>query len=545
MATAATWRTGDKLFIEPTVLVGASTSGGRQYVDPDLTGGAAYIQNGRLYVHYPVSNETRPAAVVTTTYSQAQKRSYSKVIAFAVTSSLTFSTMIAKQFLFAISSTFSSRRIVQLMRSMGVSAALTMAAQFTLVMKFLVATSYSFSRLISLTRTFTSQLVTRIDGVIQRTGADIGVAVSALLFGRRGPVHVRYRFYKSDISGTTGEEIKGVTNASVSMSNFRDHTWELTFDMLESAQIDPLKSYIKVVAQVRHFGVWRSFPLGLYLLRKPKTVKSQAFTRWSLTGRSPEVLLGMDMPNVPYNALPGQDVLALVRQIILDRGVPADRIVFPPGGATLTSGITFDPVVDQAGTYWLRIANTLLNAGGYYALYTDEEGKFTTKKMGSRTVIEADVRMGPEYEPVVVNEVQDSYEDDRFANRVIVFSRNVNDTPPIVATAENHNAASPASFEQLGRWETKTVNLTTVVTQADAQTMAQAELERASGFYRKITLQTIPDPRRKPREVYEVLLRDRSGRTVVDGLWDVTSWTLPLTAAPTTMSHEISRIEKV
>jgi hypothetical protein len=137
-------------------------------------------------------------------------------------------------------------------------------------------------------------------------------------------------------------------------------------------------------------------------------------------------------------------------------------------------------------------------------------------------------------------EVLESFEDARFANRVVVRSGDPNISPPIVSVAENHDPQSRGSIENLGRVVQKEpLVLKSVATQADADRVAGAELKKASSLARKLTFATLPDPRRGPREIYQIDLANRKEGVLVDGSWQVTYWTLRLDLSE--MVHSVSR----
>ncbi len=96
----------------------------------------------------------------------------------------------------------------------------------------------------------------------------------------------------------------------------------------------------------------------------------------------------------------------------------------------------------------------------------------------------------------------------------------------------------------MGRWITKRVNLKTITSQVDADRMARAQLEAASGFYRRATINTLRDPRREPDETYEMAV-DSEGVRVMDGRWRVINWSLSMSGGLEPMQHEIAKVEKL
>lgn len=376
-----------------------------------------------------------------------------------------------------------------------------------------------------------------------------------LLAGALGTPELRYKLYRSNISGEELEELPGVDSASISLSNFRDHTWELSVSMRETEKLDAFAGWVKAVAFLRDPDAldgptpgWQRFPLGLYRFRSPKGIKKRIprSDTWELAGLSPEALLLGSSAYKGYTVPKNIGVLARVRLILTTTfGVPASRIIFPTDDVILTTATYFDPE-DASAVKWLRICNALLAAGGFIALYTDNEGRFLTKKIEERSDRDPDVQYGSEIlkERQVVDDIPYEYDDERFANRIVVKDEDVNKTPPIVGVAENHDPESEGSIENYGEIvQPDPIMLKNIASQAEANLIARARLAAASGFNLKLSLTTIPDPRRGARETYGLDLRRDDGTVVFDGNWTVTGWDMSLDR--TAQSHEISRLVRL
>lgn len=368
-------------------------------------------------------------------------------------------------------------------------------------------------------------------------------SIDTILSGAAGAVEFRYKLYLSNINGDALTELRNIVwSGSVSMSNFRDHSWELSLDMKASDQVDPLRDYLLVKAQIRNGNNWQEFPLGLYRMKAPSADHLEHLSNWSLTGQSLEVLVAEDMAAYGYTATTTAGVLAQVRTILQNHGVPAARIALPQTDKMLTSAIRFDPASDAESCKYLRIINALLNAGGFRSLQTDATGRFISESQRDTALRAADVTYTND--GMITGSIKDDYDDARFANRVVALAKNVNDTP-LTSIAENRSAASAGSIETLGRIITKVVQLQGTTTQADLDRVARSELIKSSGYYRKLSISTLPDPRRGPYEIYEISLTDSRGGSIVEGLWSVVNWTLPLTSPPAAMTHELSGVEVI
>jgi hypothetical protein len=128
----------------------------------------------------------------------------------------------------------------------------------------------------------------------------------------------------------------------------------------------------------------------------------------------------------------------------------------------------------------------------------------------------------------------------------VVRSQDTGDVTPLVSKAYNRNPDSTGSINYLNRTFSKTITLNTATSKAEMDVMAQSELEKASGFNRKLSLSHLFDPRLlTPRVVLGLTLTDSEGNVVVDGRWSHNSCNLPLTRPATPMTSEVSRIEEV
>lgn len=383
-----------------------------------------------------------------------------------------------------------------------------------------------------------------------------------ILEGRYGNPVLRYRLFRSDNAGEELEEITDHSDASVSMSNYRDHRYELSFGVQGVVDLrevlDPFRDYVKADARLWDpLGQeWKDYPLGLYRLWGPEAEHNREGTTWTLTGRSPETNLIRESAHLGHAVGPGTGVLAEATAILRARGVPGHMISFPPPGEDreLGTGMYFDPRANPDQTPWLRVINRLFAAGGFHALYTDAGGRFTTRRLTDRADREPQVlyssRRGSSGalrgELLVVEDLRDSFDDDRFANRVIVMSEDVNTSPPIYVIAENNDPNSPASIPSIGVFQKDPITLQNVASRDVAEDHAREALARSSGFNHQLAFSTVPEPRRGPWEVYELDILNDHGAVVAEGNWFVTGWTLPLSGGESpgeAMTHEVSTVE--
>lgn len=375
---------------------------------------------------------------------------------------------------------------------------------------------------------------------------------SAILQGFRGPRHYDFKLYRSNKSGDELEEIPGVRSARISLSNFRDHTWELQLPVGQESEIDFITDFVKVVVRLwdAAIGDWQNFDMGLYHFTAPEGEDNPLTTEYSLTGKSLESILLDSSAYLGYRVVAGTGVLSAAKTILVSRGFSSDRIDFPPTAEdkTLPYPMFFDPFQDADAVRYLRIVNALLAAGGFYALYCGKDGKFRTKALPTIPKKSGDAKYGTTgagFEKMLVGTSPWSIDDENFSNSVVVQSGDVNQQFLIVR-AENHDPNSRVSIEALiaagkgdGRVQKEPFVLQQLATTAEAQALANEILRRESGMNLTRTITTFFDPRRDAREVYELNMYREDGGEVATGIWPVVGFEVELNPDSLTMSHEL------
>jgi hypothetical protein len=385
----------------------------------------------------------------------------------------------------------------------------------------------------------------------------------ALLEGSRGAQNRSVRLHRSDVSGGVYEELEAFEGGTVSMSNFREHTWELSVRRRDIGRLGLFGEYVRAFVDYEdpEWDETLSFPMGHYRFERPRGTHSQILSTYELTGRSAEVLLLESGAYQGYKANAGTNILTAVASIITARGVPSNRIKFPAVTKTLTSPFQVSPLEAYEESYWLRIANSLLAAGGFYALYTDAEGFFTTKEMESVSTSTPHVTYGNvgDAEDLVTGDVAFEEDDERFENRKVVYAGDPNTSATLYAIAELRSTVpavptantvylidpdSPATIDAMGMViQKEAVTLPTLVSVTTAKSVALTHLKISAGLNEKVQLTTVPDPRRGPREDYGIELANEDGDTLYTGRFNVTGWTFPLDLSAQT--HELSRLVKL
>ncbi|HET9867875.1 MAG TPA: hypothetical protein VFQ06_11325 [Nitrospira sp.] len=371
----------------------------------------------------------------------------------------------------------------------------------------------------------------------------------AMLRGQFGQIEYRYRLWKSNNVGDHLQEIESVEEASFSLNNMRDHTWELDLPLDVVDYFDIWGDWVKLEVQMRTgAGLYGgeqviTRPFGLYYFDERAGEDSPERRKWDLGGKSPEGRLMGSTAELGYSVLPGTSILQNVRNLLIAQGVPASMILFPPASDDVQMGTTthFDPFNNATDTRWLRIANTVLAAGGFLALFADNYGRICTRKINPSNRIEPSHTYGttPESDRIISSEsIGYSYDDQNFANRVVVYSGDPSEAASY-GVAENHDPNSRVSYERLGYWVQKDpIELPSLVSPSEAQAVALQALRLASGMNLKLNFETGFDTRIAPRQAYGLEVFSDAGEAIwTSQVWPVLNVSASLNLSP--MRHEV------
>lgn len=375
-----------------------------------------------------------------------------------------------------------------------------------------------------------------------------------MLAGLRGTVHYVPRLFLSNIYADELTSLPGVTAAAVNLSNFRDNTWELQLDCKVTDAFDPERDWVLAA-----IDVWSDFdttlkryPLGLYRFDiAPEGTDEPEGSSWHLDGLSPEVLLMRHPAVTGFKVAPGASVFTAVRQAFTANGIPTSRLTLPPDSQDklLPQGAYFDPIKDSDGALYIRIVNNLLSQGGFGAIQTNATGQFFASKVVSIEQKRPAVFYGPTDRGadhmILRTGIPKTVSRDRFANQVYAYTTNTNTDPPLTSLATNDNPNSKASVVSLGYTITKVLSLDSVSDQATLDLITRAELARSSSYHLERKLVTKLDPRRGPDEAYEAYAVNAYGVPVIEDVWSVTNFDIPLSSVPGEMTHTVTRNEQL
>lgn len=213
------------------------------------------------------------------------------------------------------------------------------------------------------------------------------------------------------------------------------------------------------------------------------------------------------------------------------------RISIPTSAYTSTKIVDWEP-----GTSRLTRVNDRLMMAGYYTLCFDRHGVAMSFPYRDLATSEPAVTYSGGSGARLVPPVEDQPDMTRLCNRVVVIGTDPAQAP-VYAVRENTDPLSPVSFDNLGGiWITRTEESPEIQTQDAADDLADELIRNGASYYRTLEIQTIPDPRRNPREVYALNLSNADG-VVADGKWHVSGYELPMGASVQPMRHFLNREE--
>jgi hypothetical protein len=390
--------------------------------------------------------------------------------------------------------------------------------------------------------------------------------IASILAGYHGAVEFDYELWQSNITGDKLALLDTVDSASVNLSNDRDNTWELGVNLNATQSIDPFLDYVLLVVKIRTaIDEWYEFPRGLYRFTTPKGSDNVFYTDWDLIGESLEVLLLDNQAYNGYRITAGAGALTVARTLLTLNGIPASRINFPVVDNAITKDIVVSPQQNAEDAKYLRIINKALASGGFYALYTDSQGFFTTHELDAPKPVAvkytANKDASESGEELICDDIQWEYSRE-FLNKVSVYSADGStDSPTVWAAAELHSQSvsppdthtlivvdpeSAFTYEALGGryFAAEPKSYHHIADLSTAKRLASAYLQKVASRHFQMTVPTMPDPRREPRETYRILARRSDGSLIWDMRARVTGWEMPLDLSQ--MTHEVGRnVEQV
>jgi len=304
-------------------------------------------------------------------------------------------------------------------------------------------------------------------------------------------------------------------------------------------RLTPHVDYIAPVLRITYDdGTVVEGQAGLFIVLPPEEVTHfRTHSAERLDGRSLDWLLDADTFDEPHTAEAGQDYVDAAVAVIQSSGIT--RISIPRSGVLIPEPITWQP-----GEAKLNIANKLLEDVSYYHVWPDNTGRLLSIPYLDLATAEPARRLMCGQGAEIVGDIVEEKEYTSLANVIVVINEDAQDDADLVAIRRNDNPASPISTSRLGVTIRRTERAD-VATQAAADALADRLLQESMSYYRRATLQVLPDPNRSLHEVFELdIFRGGSWEHIVSGRWWVRTWRLGLTPARPYIEFEINKVER-
>lgn len=368
--------------------------------------------------------------------------------------------------------------------------------------------------------------------------------ISDALSGRHGPVAMRFRVEHRTLGNEFIQDLDDAIILNVGevlVDNTRAIVWTCTLRVrpqLLPATFDPDTDHFAIFADVfagQYLGTgeWVPFQLGLYSMDQVREAPSANNQEaWDVQAADVGLLLFEKYTQESYTVAAGARFTDTVYALITGLGL---RAQITDSALTLPVARTW-----PSNTPYGAIINALLKAINYFPAYADNEGIITSTPRLAPSTETADVAYTTAAEPRMIRPgFQRLRNRNLYPNRVTVVNRDAN-RAPFAVEGINDDQDSLVSTVVKGAVLSIEVDGSLVPSTAVAAAVAAYELQAAAGEAERATLSTHPDPRRGPRDFYQVTFEGAEVAT----LWRALGWRLALRTG-TKMDHQIARASQV
>lgn len=315
---------------------------------------------------------------------------------------------------------------------------------------------------------------------------------------------------------------------------------KMTFraEMKTRRSIRPLMDYVAPFLKIVYEdGSYDLEQVGLFVLIPGSAHHHPGASTYELDGR--DLCWLLDANQTPITVNDGTGVTPIGQARVALNSVGLTRQAIPLDSANYTSAVSWGP-----GTSRLKRINDRMQTAGYYSLWFDRHGIATSRPRGDLATAEPAVTYSGASGSRIVPPIDDAPDMTRLCNRAVVIGSDPSNEP-IVAVRENNDPTSPVSYQNMDNcWITRTTEDSSIQDQTTANALAEEMVRNGASYSRTLTLQTLPDPTRNPREVYRLDVTNGDGVTI-DGLWWCSGWTLSLDWANPVMTHTLHRLEPI
>lgn len=245
-----------------------------------------------------------------------------------------------------------------------------------------------------------------------------------------------------------------------------------------------LNRRVKITMTIEGKG---AYPLGIFIPSAPVEEWSDTEMTWDVELLDKCSILDNDYVLDNYALQAGTKITDAVRSLITSTNENA-------GSITDGTETTSKAMMWESGTSKLEIINDLLEAGNYFSLRVDGNGRFRVEK-----------NRLPKNRPVVHEFIDNyksiytpsfSYEKDVYSipNKVVLIAQGDGGAEGMKAVATNENPSSPYSYQSRGRWIVDVTKGVEATDQTALNERAQQRLAQLTSPTGTITIAHAPLP---------------------------------------------------
>lgn len=362
-------------------------------------------------------------------------------------------------------------------------------------------------------------------------------AIEAALTGATGPVTVRYQVYRVYRDYRfRGDLTTAFLGGSVQLDNFREVPMTATLQLLPAnlpADFDGPNEYVSIAQELLIGDEFVLFPIGQFKLQVPsESLNPNDDAIWQVNATDMCIEALEQVSEDAYVVPAASNIITVCRGIATSLGLRHD---FPDADSVTARDEPWPPL-----TPWLTIMNDLLAAMHWHPVYNTPTGQLTSKPRVDPGIAPADVAYYTDQEPrFLLHPFNRRRDNSRFTNRLQVAIEDPARDPEVF-TRQNNDVRSPIAIQVLDRVQVARINGDRIISDTLLREIADYELSVANSRAIRGDLLTVPDPRRRPHEVYYLNIEGYEPGTQ----WKVFGWALPLEPGGT-MRHAIGRANRL
>lgn len=343
----------------------------------------------------------------------------------------------------------------------------------------------------------------------------------------------------ADKLNNLGEEIN-IISGTVEMRT--DAAVKMTFKgtTLDPDRVNPYTDYLAPFMKIEYEnGTVVEQQLGLYSMAPTPETAFEFYSIGEIDAKDLTWNLSQASFAGKYSLPAGTNVVNAVIAILTAEGFT--RVAIPASSKIFSVNRTWPIKASK-----LDIINDLLNAIGYYTLFSDRVGILSSFPYQDLKTVEPPLKLFSGQGSTVVGAIKKEPLTTGIVNFVKVSKEDTqNPANSIYWEQKNDNANSPASIPRMGRTIFESIESSDIPDLATAKIIAARVLQEAASLYTKYEVQTLPDPSRGVFEVYDTDIRQDSGRVVIQGLARCSGWNIGFTPATAIQTHYLNRLEDI